>query len=157
MTAIPEPACAEPFGHPVVSLTDPWSLREIQVDEQIAPLVTALWRRGVRTTCSCQADNARAHAECPPEADGWAWLMLYGERDATRLVRLAGPTWAPYAGTEDWSGGAPTRHHLPRPTWAWRCRLPTLVDGDWTVPVLLWLPPEHVRPLTRHLDVCPGR
>lgn len=140
--------------HPTVSMVDPYSLRQIKVDALIAPLVSALWRRGVRTLCSCQADYAAGHTECPPEADGWAWLMLAGERDAVRLVRLAGPTWIPYAGLEFWSRSAPPTL-ADSPTWKWRSRPPTRVDDDeeWIVPVLVWLPPAHIRPLTTHLEL----
>lgn len=59
--------------------------KRIAVDAGIAPLLRALWKRGIETIASCE------------NSDGYVWLQFAGGRDAEEFATIASwrePTFA---------------------------------------------------------------
>lgn len=53
--------------------------QEAQVDEQIAPLILAMWRAGIRTYQSCQS-----------KPEGWVWLQFDCSHEVERWLSIVG-------------------------------------------------------------------
>ena len=63
--------------------------RQVQVDEEIAGLITALWRVGVRTSYSCQHDpGPLGLPDRYPPAGGYIQLVLPDADELRRLLLL---------------------------------------------------------------------
>src|SRR4051812_34110171 len=54
---------------------------EADVDEDLAPLIGVLWRRGVRTTACCEEESA----------SGLVWIQFASVPDALEFIRHAVP------------------------------------------------------------------
>ena len=77
-----------PYDHPQVLVHVP-DFEMAEIDEDLAPLIQALWRSGVRTYMSCQ-DNA-------PE--GYAWICFPDAGEAERFMAIAIPRHQPEEGS----------------------------------------------------------
>jgi hypothetical protein len=54
-----EDGCCNHTEHPTLQMTPPGEINPVDIDVEIAPLVTALWERGIKTTESCQDSHGR--------------------------------------------------------------------------------------------------
>jgi len=74
------------MGHATVTLS-----REgeptVEVDAGIAPLIEALWSRGIETVASCEDGGTSAEGGLP---SGLAWIGFPDEEHASRFCELAG-------------------------------------------------------------------
>jgi hypothetical protein len=64
---------ADPTSHPQVRVR--WRGLEADVDEELAPLIRALWRAGIHTCLSCQENRP-----------GVAWIEFLTARDARKFL-----------------------------------------------------------------------
>ena len=66
--------------HRQVEVYNPFYDEAIEVDEGIAPLLIALWERGIQTTLSCQENQP-----------GIIWIEFAGSREVEAFLQLAIP------------------------------------------------------------------
>lgn len=60
--------------HEQVSITNPQTGRQVDVDEQIAPLIKRLWACNIKTTMSCQ------------DIEGICWIEFYDETSFLKFI-----------------------------------------------------------------------
>lgn len=149
--------------HPQTEVVRPDG-EHVLVDEQIAPLLTALWDAGVVTLHSCQnvLDSA---PERPGDRDTWpggrAWLVLPSLDDVLRLLSLAGTA---LSGEREQARDSGYWARLPQTVWApddeWRVS-PVVTEADSPdghgvrdVTVTVWrvdLPADDIRQAARRV------
>lgn len=60
--------------NPYVTLTEPWTGMEVMIDEEIAPLIQAMWSRNIQTMNSNQATR------------GWGYIAIKGSFDKIKAI-----------------------------------------------------------------------
>ncbi len=76
-------------NHPTVFVK--WVDSEAQVDVLLAPLILALWKKGIRTHASCQDEDRK----------GTVWIRFPSGIDALAFVKFVGPMIANMAWSAD--------------------------------------------------------
>jgi hypothetical protein len=149
--------------HPSTPLTPPHEHRPVQIDNDMVPLIQALWAGGRQTMACCQDDGEaveaeRAHGQ-PGEPTGhqgfigyhkgWAWLKMPTPDTLSLLSELA----------DDDTFGPRTKIRWQRGSW--RMHTPIIYQDSKFTPapyVQIYFPKDQITELAAHLARnIPGR
>lgn len=88
-TKHPQKTIINPIGHPV------------EVDEQLADLLSHLWSKGYVTVYSCQSGLPELHGDTPAPANTLRYIMFHDIEDAERFQAEYGGHVDPMVYRED--------------------------------------------------------
>jgi hypothetical protein len=74
-------------GHPQVHIKV--DVMEADVDEELAPLITEMWKAGIETVMSCQQHDTPEFAKSGMPTS-WVWLYMYAPYAETFCSTVAG-------------------------------------------------------------------
>jgi hypothetical protein len=116
------------------------------IDEAIAPLISALWERGIATQWSCQGTP-----NCVPEQSAYitftpdAFVRFLAA--AGRVLLEPGNPFISAAGIAVQVGSLPPGVHITLPRVHMDCGA-ELAGDDWVVQITIRFPPEQIPALT---------
>lgn len=70
--------------HPQKTIINPIG-RPVEVDEQLADLLSHLWDKGYITVYSCQSGTVELHGDTPAPANSCRYIMFFDLDDAVRF------------------------------------------------------------------------